>query len=145
MIPYKLRAPKEADINFIFNSWLKSYRNSDFAKSQCNAVYFENHKQIVTTLINKSLIVVACSPDDVNHVFGYVVYQFLPGNNLLVHYAYVKHTYRRMGIAKDFISKIRKSDNPILSSHYAPIISKCKSILCLYDPYRMFNVISVDT
>ena len=135
---FKLRPPHEEDTNFIFNSWLKSYRSSDFAKNQCNAVFFENYKKIVSDIINRSMITMVCSPDDDNHLFGYVVFEYLPGNNLLVHYLYVKHTYRKNGIAKFLLEKIRKSQNPILTSHHTHVCKATKSIIFVYDPYRAF-------
>lgn len=139
MAPIKLRAPMKDDSAFIYNSWLKSYRNSDFAKSQCNTVYYDNHKEVLTALLTRSLVVVACNPGDENHVFGYLVYEELAGNNTIVHYVYVKHTYRRSGIAKQMLDTVRKSKNPILVSHLTPICKATKSVVYIYDPYKMFE------
>jgi hypothetical protein len=138
MIPYKMRTPKEEDVSFIFNSWLKSYRSSDFAKNQCNSVYYENYKKIVENIINRSLITILCNVEDDNHILGYVVFEELPGENLLLHYLYIKHTYRKCGLAKNVISSIRKSNNPILTSHHTRVCETSKSIIYVYDPYRAF-------
>jgi hypothetical protein len=138
MIPYKFRAPVEGDSAFIFNSWLKSYRSSDFAKSQCNVVYYENYKKIVSDIIGRSEITILCNPEDDNHLYGYIVFERLPGDNLLIHYLYVKHTYRRWGFAKAMVDAIRASQNPILTSHHTSVCKLSKSIVHIYDPYRAF-------
>jgi len=138
MIPCKMRTPKDEDVSFIFNSWLKSYRSSAFAKDQCNTVYYDNYKKIVGSIINRSLITVLCNPEDEDHLFGYVVFEYLPSDNLLVHYIYIKHTYRKAGLAKKLIENIRKSQNPILTSHNTHVCQTTKSIIYIYDPYRAF-------
>lgn len=138
MLPIKMRAPTSEDTSFIFNSWLKSYRSSAFAKDQCNEVFFGNYKKIVESILDRSMITVVCNPEDDNHMYGYIVFEYLPANNLLVHYLYVKHTYRKNNIAKKLIEKIRQSPNPILISHHTQVCKSSKSIVYLYDPYRAF-------
>lgn len=138
MIPYKLRAPVEADTSFIFNSWLKSYRSSNFAKDQCNTVFYENYKKIVNDIIDRSMLTVICNPEDENHLFGYIVFERLPGANLLVHYIYIKHTYRKNGLAKALINAVHESGNPILASHHTNVCKASKSIAYVYDPYHAF-------
>lgn len=140
---HSLRPPTESDTNFIFNSWLKSYRSSAFAKDQCNTVFFDNYKRVIATIIDRSLISILCSPDDPNHLYGYIVYEDLPGQNLLVHYVYVKHTYRKSGLAKELIKSARKNSNPILTSHNTNVCKSSKSLVYIYDPYRAFY--SVDS
>lgn len=134
----KMRVPTEEDTSFIFNSWLKSYRSSNFAKDQCNTVFFENYKKIVSDIIERSLITIVCNPEDDNHLYGYIVFENLPGSNLLVHYLYVKHTYRKQGIAKRLVDSVRTSSNPILASHNTQVCKASKSIIYIYDPYRAF-------
>lgn len=133
-----LRPYDVSDEGFIFNSWLKSYRSSDFAKLQCNEVYYSNYKKIVESILGKSKIIVACNPDDAMQVYGYIIYEDLPKNNLLIHYVYVKYTYRKFGISNCMLTQIKKSNNPILISHYnkmVPVVAKEKFVV-LYDPYR---------
>ena len=144
MISFKLRPPKTEDSSFIYSSWLKSYRNSNYAKDQCNAVFFENHKKVINSILDKSMMVVVCSQEDDNHVFGYTIYEYLAGDNLLIHYTYIKHTYRKMGIAKKMIQSIRKSQNPILSSHYTSICKIIKNHIIIYDPSRMYNFVDIN-
>lgn len=138
MFEVNFRAPTQEDTSFIFNSWLKSYRSSNFAKDQCNTVYYENYKKIVSEILNRSMITIVCNPDDSNHLYGYIVFEYLPANNLLVHYVYVKHTYRKSNIAKKLIEKVRLSANPILASHHTNACRNSKSIIYIYDPYRAF-------
>jgi len=133
---FKLRPPTSEDTNFIFNSWLKSYRSSDFAKAQCNEVFFSNYKKIVNAIINRSMVTMICSKEDDNHLFGYAVFEHLPSDNLLLHYIYIKHTYRKSGFAKHLIEQVRRSSNPILVSHITNVCKSSKSIIYVYDPYQ---------
>lgn len=137
MLEIKIRPPDLSDTGLIFNSWLKSYRNSDFAKHQCNAVYFGSYKLIVQQLISRSLVYVACDPKDYTHVYGYIVYEELPKNNLLLHYVYVKHTYRKMGVAQKLLSHIKQTSNPVLVTHWGQSCKKTDQTKFIYDPYKI--------
>ena len=98
MIKYQLRGIEEGDLNFIFNSWLKSYRKSDFAKKVPSDVYYYHHKGVIDRLLSHSSILVACNPDNPAQVFGYIVASHEP--ILAVHYVYVKYNYRKLGLGK---------------------------------------------
>lgn len=93
------RAPTQGDLNFILDSWLKSYRQSDFASFVPNKLYFEYHKLIVQDILKRSQILMISDPEDSNHVYGYVVFEQFNGYNIL-HYLYIKYTYRNLGFAK---------------------------------------------
>jgi len=138
MIPTKIRPPSKEDTSFIFNSWLKSYRSSNFAKDQCNSVYYDNYKNIVNAMLERSMVAIICNPEDDNHLYGYIIFEHLPASTLLVHYIYIKHTYRKNGLAKKLIEKVRLSPTPILASHHTQVCKTTKSISYVYDPYRAF-------
>lgn len=132
------RPPDVSDKSFIFNSWLKSFRNSPLAKPLCNEVYFSNHKLIVENILKRSKIVIACSDEDPMQIFGYTIYEELPGGIIIMHYIYTKYTYRKLGIAQQLYDIVVKNDDPILYSHHTQVVDKVKDKLnLLYDPYRM--------
>jgi hypothetical protein len=137
VLEFVIRPPDISDTGLIFNSWLKSYRNSDFAKHQCNAVYFGSYKLIVEKIISRSMIYVACDPKDYTHVYGYIVFEELPKNNLLLHYVYVKHTYRKMQVASKLLEHIKKSSNPVLVTHWSQACKKVDQTKFIYDPYKI--------
>ncbi len=96
------REATEGDINFIFASWLKSYRNSpDAARIRTRVYYLHQHPRIEQILL-RSKTIVASTKDDPNHIVGYIVIE--KPNTL--HYIYVKQIYRNLGIAKQLLSQI---------------------------------------
>lgn len=95
----QLRNATEADVPFIFNSWLKSYRSSNSVKNVSNPVYFEFHHKAIEKLLQRCSVQVLCSPDDASQVFGYLVCEQVEQVPVL-HYAYVKYAFRGMGLCK---------------------------------------------
>lgn len=108
---WQLRAPTEDDVNFIFNSWLKSHRQSTLNADIGNQVYFKNMHDNIEAVIRSpnSHIVVACSPQkgDDNVIFGYCVGETV-GEELVIHLVYVKHPFRSFGMGRDLESQLLK-------------------------------------
>lgn len=102
---YNLRPAEGGDVNFILNSWLRRYREAISARLVTDAVYYATqHKVIRAILAQPELrVLVACSPDDSSHIFGYAVGSdfsaYIPGL-FIVHFVYVKAAFRRFGVAK---------------------------------------------
>lgn len=92
------RQPSETDLPFIFSSWLKSFRNSNFAKNISNDTYYPEHHRIIEDIFKISTVLLACDKSNVENIYGYIVAAKLD-NMFTIHYVYVKHTYRRMGLA----------------------------------------------
>jgi hypothetical protein len=139
-IPIVIRPPDLTDKSFIFNSWLKSYRGSAFAKNQCNEVYYNNYKKIVERALVRSMVAVACNPDDYTQVYGYIVYEVLPADNTVVHYIYVKFPYRRFKIAESLANLSKLGTKPFIATHYT---NACEWIFkkysIIYDPYILLE------
>ena len=100
MFDVTLREFEESDRNFILNSWLKSYRNSDASKKIPNDVYYHFHAKLIEKYIAESTVVMAVNPDNPIQIFGYAV---VNREDNTIHYVYTKHTYRKLGIAKRLI------------------------------------------
>lgn len=99
----QLRSATEADVPFIFNSWLKSYRGANSVKNITNPVYFEFQHKAIEKILQRSQVYVLCSPDDNSQVFGYIVCEKVEEIPVL-HYAYVKYAFRGMGLCKLLMS-----------------------------------------
>lgn len=135
-IPISFRRARLEDGNFVFSSWLKSYRGSDFAKHMTNDVYYGHHKSIVAALIAKSIILVACNPEDENQVFGYIVFEHERG--CLVHWLYVKYTYRKLGVANALIGQLPNGSGGITLTHIGRSFQELKAKYNLeYNPYLL--------
>lgn len=140
-LPIRLRAGLEADAPFIFNSWLKSYRFGDLAKHCDNSVYFAEQHKLIETLLKRCKTLVACGDKDAGEIYGYIVYEQVEGL-LVIHYCYVKHTFRSMGMARELMVEAghKRSESAALFTHYTDIMKKLADKLNLvYHPYILTN------
>lgn len=98
----RIRKATEADVNFIFSCWLKSYRDSFFAQCISTTVYFSEHHKVVERLLQSCDVWVACSDTDVGELYGFICGERVQGL-LVIHYAYVKHNFRWLGIGRKLL------------------------------------------
>lgn len=90
-----LRIAVPDDANLIFSTWLLGlYHGNNLYHEIPKEIYFSEYKKVVTHLLGKSEIVVACLKDTPDVVLGYVVTQ---GTTL--HWIFVKRAWRKLGIA----------------------------------------------
>lgn len=104
MINVEYRGIKDTDMNFIYNSWLKSYRQSDFAKKVPNDVYYTYQKAKIDRVMDVSSILIIHAKDQPDHILGYIVASEEPYT--CIHYVYVKYPYRKLGIAKQLCNSL---------------------------------------
>jgi hypothetical protein len=81
---------------FVVKSWLSSFRKSDWAGPIPNNEY----ERVYTGTINQLLargatVLVACNPDNPNHILGWLCYEFTRDGRPVVHYVYVKSLWRQ--------------------------------------------------
>lgn len=128
------------DIGFIFNSWLKSFRNSPWAKPMHNNVYFASHHALIDELIGHSKIYMACSKSNPAELYGYIVAGRIQGV-FTVHYVYVKHAFRNLGIGKLLLNCYSRAENELgCYTHFTYHVSKHKldeKAALLYNPYLL--------
>mgnify|MGYP003554370674 CR=1 FL=1 len=100
---FKLRQNYEPDNDFIYNSWLKSYRKSEPEMS--NLIYYESFKKNIESILKRSNVVIACNEINNNDIIGYVVFESL--DPVVIHYIYVKFMNRQLGVGGTLV-KIAK-------------------------------------
>jgi len=113
------------DLPFVYNSWLKGYRDrSRWAQSIPSQIYFSNHKKVIEKVLHNpgARILLAVSPECAEQIFGYLVYQETPQNITMLHYLYVKQPYRGIGLAGtlvNMVSKLTAHDKtvPMIATH----------------------------
>jgi len=127
--------PKE-DLLFIFNSWLKSYRNSDFAMHIPTNDYYTNHHHLIKTIITQpnNNITILCDPEDPNHILGYSVYNSVEP---ILYYIYVKHSFRNLGLGRYLLESVRKNFGEVTlqCTHKNKNWRKVKKLELSYNPY----------
>lgn len=132
------RQPIESDLPFIFSSWLKSFRNSNFAKNISNEIYYPEHHRIIEDILRYSTVILACDKSNVENIYGYIVAATLD-DVFTVNYVYVKHTYRRMGLAGLLINAFqRDTREPAFYTHETYMANTlAKKYNFQYNPYLL--------
>jgi len=116
----KIRNIRDEDFPFILDSWLKSLRYSnDTFKLIDKQAYKRFYPQVITALLLRSMVQVACLQADEDVILGYSVVQ---GPTL--HFVFVKEPWRRIGLMNDLvkgpiesISHITKPFIPLMKKH----------------------------
>lgn len=130
----ELRVAKPEDLNFIFATWLKSYRHSSqFARRISNTVFFTWHHKVIERLIGRGAqISVAHPKGEPDVILGYGCAELFDGQPV-VHFIYVKKPFRRMGVA----TKLLEGLTPTLFTHWTAdtewIVKKRPELM--YNPY----------
>lgn len=109
--PWCIRPASALDIPFIYSSWLKSFKHdSALGKSMRSSVYFEQYRSVIDLLLEDSQTFVAHLPDEPNVIIGYIVFESYEMNpTAAIHYAFVKESFRRMGILTSLLNCIDSS------------------------------------
>lgn len=128
-----IRKATKEELPFIYSTWLKSYKHSSqFAARIRNDIYYDYHQQIVKRLVNRSEVLVACESTD-GPIFGYLVYE-TPN---LIHFAYVKKSFRHLGIFKELLGHAQLNLNDCAFTHWTKSTDKMLELQTkmLYIPY----------
>jgi ribosomal protein S18 acetylase RimI-like enzyme len=139
-LPVRIRPANQEDVGFIFNSWLRSYKPSFFSRLIDNRVYFENHHKLLENLAKTSTFTIACDKDDPSQIYGYICYEKIQGISA-IHYIYVKHSFRKLGIAKLLLKESgHTSSSAGCCTHITRAVEKsCIKYNLIYHPYLLIN------
>ena len=112
------RRGNKKDIPFITNSWLKSYRDGLAVRAIPHDVYYYHQHKLIEKLLPRCVNLVVCRSDDPDQILAYVIAEKMD-TALVIHYMYVKHTFRRLGLATQMVDKLRESegDPPVMITH----------------------------
>lgn len=110
---------------------------ADYPKSAIrDATYYSEHKHVVLNLILRSRIMIACSAEDEDQIFGWVCYE-----KGLLHYIYVKTTFRNMGIGRRLLDEAGiTKEKRVVFTHMTPKADKHLRGYCeKFNPYETFR------
>lgn len=145
-VPLKFRTRDDSDRNFIFASWMRSFRTgSTWAKEIPAEIYSTRHSQLINDLLTNSGSVVACSSDDPDQIFGFGIYQPSTDNIAIVHWVYVKEMYRKLGIGEQIfrqclISARHDFKMPVAVTHSTYNLEwATEKYNLVYNPYLAFG------
>lgn len=108
--PVAYRQLDPTDESFVYNSFLKSFRDSPMVRGVPNTIYFvKQHEIIEKYLANPDAQnIVACNPEDPSQIYGYILGQTIsaiPKDAAALHWVYVKQPFRNWGIARALYQK----------------------------------------
>lgn len=113
-LPIDIIRATQNDVHLIRDSWLKSYRSSVWVSGIPSEIYYPVHGNKVDALLSQSQVLIARYQKDPDQVYGWIAgRQYL--EHLIVHYCYVKSTFRKLGIGRQLLNKL---------IHYAPLYEK---------------------
>lgn len=96
-----IRPAEPQDKNFIFKSWLEVYKSeSRFGRDISSHVFYPFHQRVIERIVSRpqTQILVASPKDDPFLICGFLVFE---GN--VIHYAYTRKAFRRMGVARALV------------------------------------------
>lgn len=133
------RPATQDDVNFIFNSWLKSFRGGTLATGVSNPIYYAQHHRLIEGICKSAQILVAVNAADLAQIFGYVAYEPMEGMNV-VHYIYVKEPYRRLGLGKLLLEQAKiDAKKPFFCTHRTNVMRFLeRRYAFVYNPYLAF-------
>lgn len=141
--PVMLRPVEVEDLNFIFSSWLKSYRDATAVRGVPNDIFYKSHHALIERLQQKACCtaVVACDPEDPAQIYAYAVGEY-SGDGLVLHYVYVKFNLRGFGIARSLVeSLVLPSVKWVQFSHKTHVIenmmAKLSKMNFVFNPYTL--------
>jgi GNAT superfamily N-acetyltransferase len=85
-------------VRWIFSSWLRSYFESEWAPDK---VHMARHHDLISDLLLRSEVLVAHLPGEPDLFAGWIC-----AERTAIHYCYVKHPYRRDGVATRLLQSL---------------------------------------
>jgi hypothetical protein len=137
----EVRPAHLGDVNFIFATLLKSYRHaSNFARKISNEVFYKYHHMFIEGCLLRpgSRVMIAHPKGESEVILGYLLSEKREDGEDVVHYTYVKKSFRQMGVARALWATLSK-ENKYTITHYtvdADWIMKKYSNLT-YNPYLL--------
>lgn len=105
------RPVSKTDHALIYISLLRSYRKIGAGATGIpKEVFYNQHKLVVEKILENCLGICAVNPGDPHQIYGYVLFE--PGPFPILHYVYVKQTFRQMGLGNWLLGQIGQIVGP---------------------------------
>ncbi len=136
----RLRPASEEDIPFIFSSWLKSYKASPDMTHIDNNIFFTEQHRLIEFLLKNGKVLIACNNIDPTQLFGWICCDKID-NIFCLHYVYVKHTFRKMGICASLLKAFGHSTEMAgVYTHHTKVMEVLRhKFNLLHHPYILIN------
>jgi hypothetical protein len=139
----RLHEGRDGDLRLIFNSWIKSYQQSPWRPPIAEREYCAFQHHVITSVLRRSKVLVACSEDSDTTVGGYIVTE-AAGPPLVVHFIFVKHDIRKEGLARFMADGVVGPKRPerVIYTHQTRTSEAVAPRLfpgsrCIFNPYLL--------
>lgn len=116
------RQARTDDFRFIFDSWLRSWRDSPWAGVIPNNVYFPLTRSVIEQLVARGAeFDVACHAEDPDVILGWCCHEMV-GPDAVVHYIYVKDPYLPFGLGRQFVDRVPGNQPGFYTFRYRQVV-----------------------
>lgn len=129
---------RESDLDFVKDSWRRSYRNSPRTVKWDDEPYAIFIAELMERLIAKSRVRVARPVDMPDVVIGWVCAEQMR-DRFCVHYAVTKEMFRRQGVMTEILTSFEPEGELVFSSLRLPGSDYLKQIGFAHDPRAASN------
>lgn len=143
-----IRSAVPGDLDFIYKTWLSSYRYYSSLGTFCrNSIFFDNYRQVIDRVLSKpeSAVLVACMKDEPNIIFSYLVYE--PD---VLHYVFTKGAFQGHGFARRLFNKaFGDRKEPLFYTHRTfskdrlcqiDAILRAKDQQLIFNPFLLYDL-----
>jgi GNAT superfamily N-acetyltransferase len=117
-----LRPGAASDVDFVFSAWLRSFLKHRqkvlFPVQLTDAEYFKGHHRLIESVLGRANVLVACDPDDPNHLYGYLCFERPEERRLVLHWLYVKEARRGWRIGSRLVDAVRQPGDRVIATHW---------------------------
>lgn len=132
------REATEADLRFVRASWFESYRNGGYAPQVAFPVYREGQHNIIERCLARGRTYIAFATIEPDEICAWVCIEPSALEPLL-HFAYTKQAYRRMGMATFLIEYAAKKGALHEHTHDTRVgRSLAAKVGTKYNPYPLY-------
>ena len=137
----RLRKASQEDVGFIFNSWLKSFKNASFCRNVTNTIYYAEHHKVIERLLKSNETIIACNDNDPSQIYGFINAGIIEGIFCL-NYIYVKQSFRNFGIGKSLLNAFEHDQtHASVFTHHTRMAEKLAAKYnMVYHPYLLINI-----
>ena len=112
---FTIRPASLADLNFITDTWMRSFRRSITMRDMNSQEYFVRQRPVMESLLARSTVFVGEEPRS-GELVSYIVFE-RKQSGCVVHWLYTKLVFRNLGIGASMLEAAAKGDSPIYYTH----------------------------
>jgi hypothetical protein len=140
-----LRSGRPTDKGFIYQTWLRSFvLGSGFCRGIPRRIAYAYQERLVKKIMETAEVLIVHPRNIPDQIIGYVVVERHRDAGLVLHYAYTKEAYRRLGVAKMLILAAKGAfgitEKYITCTHMTLDVSRnIKREDLIYNPYLLLK------